>query len=50
MSNIQSTRTLIIDDTPSDAEMLMEALKPYSSIEIIGTCTTGKEGLNAIRS
>ena len=50
MSNIQSTRTLIIDDTPSDAEMLVEALKPYSSIEIIGTCTTGKEGLNAIRS
>ena len=41
-------RTLIVDDEPPARELIQEYLADHERIEIIGTCGTGREAIEAI--
>ena len=38
-------KTIIIDDDITAIELLADLLKQYEDVEIVGTATSGKEGL-----
>ena len=43
-------KTIIIDDDITAIELLADLLKQYEDVEIVGTATSGKEGLELTKA
>jgi two-component system, LytTR family, response regulator len=48
-ANVQSIRTLVVDDEPLARNDLLKMLSACAQINIVGQCGSGKEALTAIR-